>query len=177
MKMQRIPMLVFLVALAIVGVRAGEPALGTGAQLLAPFKRDLQQALKAGLGEGPEAAINVCKLEAPTIADALSIDGVRMGRTSQRLRNPANGGPEWVAPILQSYSLNAAERQPRTVSIASGRSGYVEPIMVQPICLTCHGERLSPAVSSQLRTAYPQDRATGYKVGDLRGVFWVEFPN
>ncbi|GAB5451630.1 MAG: DUF3365 domain-containing protein [Halioglobus sp.] len=167
--------IVLLVALVTVGANAGEADPSVGAELLVPFKRDLQQALKSGLAQGPEAAIGVCKLEAPEIAGALSVNGVRIGRTSRRLRNPANVGPEWVEPILDSYMLNVSDRQPRTVSIASNRSGYAEPITVQPICLTCHGANLAPEISSQLREAYPQDRATGYKAGELRGIFWVEF--
>ena len=54
--------------------------------------------------------------------------------------------------------------------------GYVEPIMVQPMCLVCHGEALQPGVAAQIDERYPEDRATGFKAGDFRGVFWVEFP-
>jgi hypothetical protein len=44
------------------------------------------------------------------------------------------------------------------------------------LCLTCHGENLSDSISSKLSELYPEDRAVGYRAGDLRGVFWVEFP-
>lgn len=56
------------------------------------------------------------------------------------------------------------------------RIGYVEPITVAPLCTTCHGESISPGISNAIAERYPDDEATGFTVGDLRGVFWVEFP-
>lgn len=147
-----------------------------GAQLLAPFKRDLQQALADGLAEGPEAAIGACRVQAPEIAARLSQDGIRVGRTSERLRNPANTAPSWVLPILSAFTDDPAERTPRAVQIGEDRLGYAEPIVVQPLCLTCHGNDLSPELEARIRELYPQDQAQGYEAGDLRGVFWVEFP-
>jgi hypothetical protein len=153
---------------------APEPA--PGAARLAPFKRDLQQALKEGLAQGPAQAIDACRVRAPEIAEARSRDGVRVGRTSHRLRNPANVGPHWVRPILEAYVDDPSDRAPRTVSLPDGREGYVEPIPVQPLCLTCHGENLAPEVASRIVELYPEDRAVGFHVGDLRGVFWIEYP-
>jgi hypothetical protein len=147
-----------------------------GAALLAPFKRQLQQALQDGLRRGPAAAIDACRVEAPALAAAQSRDGVRLGRTSHRLRNPANAGPAWASAVLDDY-LNAPEaRAGRVVGIAPGRLGWVEPILTQPLCVACHGEAIAPAVTAALVELYPTDRAVGFKPGELRGVFWVEFP-
>ena len=147
-----------------------------GAELLAPFKRDLKQALHAGLAEGPVAAMGACRVRAPEIASGLSRDGVRVGRASHRLRNPANEAPDWARPLLDAYRDDASDRAPKSVALPTGGVGYVEPILVQPLCLTCHGEVLAPEVAERIRTLYPEDRALGYGVGDLRGVFWVELP-
>jgi len=163
-------------ALAATSAQAQEAELGRGAELLAPFKRDLQAALAQGLAHGPVEAIAACRVKAPEIARSLSHDGVRVGRASHRLRNPANVPPEWVAPILDAYVAGSADRAPRAVSLADGRWGYVEPILLQPPCLTCHGETLAPDVASRIAALYPDDRATGFRVGDLRGVFWIEYP-
>ena len=48
--------------------------------------------------------------------------------------------------------------------------------MVQPLCLSCHGSELAPDIATQITDLYPEDRAVGFEVGDLRGVFWLEFP-
>jgi len=154
----------------------GGEQVATGRELLAPFKSALQQALLAGLEQGPVEAISVCRIEAPGIAAGLSVDGVRVGRSSHKLRNPANAPPTWVAPLLDGYRDRPDDREARTVLLGDGMAGYVEPIVVQPLCLACHGETLDAAVAEALATHYPSDRAIGYSVGDLRGVFWVEYP-
>ncbi len=157
-------------------VHAESPEGSRGGELLAPFKRELQRALKQGLAEGPAEAVAACRLEAPRIARRLASDEVRLGRTSHRLRNPANVAPDWVAPILASYLEPGAQPAPRAVSLPDGRAGYVEPIRLQPLCLTCHGSELAPEVAARIEALYPEDRATGFAVGELRGVFWVEHP-
>jgi hypothetical protein len=42
-------------------------------------------------------------------------------------------------------------------------------------CLACHGspKQFDVAVADLLREKYPDDRAVGYKVGDLRGAVSV----
>ena len=150
--------------------------LVTGARLLEPFKRDLKAALLAGLESGAAGAIDACRVAAPEIASALSLDGVRMGRTSHRLRNPDNAGPTWVTPVLTQYLEADDVASPRALRIDDDRIGYVEPIRIAPLCVSCHGSRLSPDVVSAIATHYPDDQAVGFDIDDLRGVFWVEFP-
>ena len=146
-----------------------------GAELLGPFKSDLMQALSSGMQEGPAAAIRVCSEVAPGIADSLSVDGVRMGRSSHKLRNPDNVSPDWLEPLIAAYAAGSSELQPQAVPLADGRTGYAEPIIVQPLCLTCHGTELDPGIAAQIAENYPADQATGFSEGDFRGVFWVEF--
>jgi hypothetical protein len=175
--MHRVLSLVAVLLSATAVVEAQDTELAPGPELLAPFKQDLQQALRNGLAQGPVEAIAACRLKAPEITDALSRDGVRLGRTSHHLRNPSNAGPDWVVAILETYANNPSDRAPRTVSLGDHQSGYVEPIIIPPLCLTCHGDDMAPDVAARIRELYPADQAVGYQVGDLRGVFWVEFPN
>ena len=142
---------------------------------LAPFKQQLMGALKAGLAEGPDQAIDACRIEAPAIAAGLTTEQVQLGRTSHRLRNPDNAGPAWAQAELQAYLAQDGAWEPRVVDLPDGRTGYVEPIVTQPLCLTCHGSDLAPPVADALATHYPEDQATGFAAGDLRGVFWVSF--
>lgn len=146
-----------------------------GAALLAPFKQDLKSALISGMESGPVAAISACRTEAPLIASGLSIDGVVMGRSSHKLRNPENVAPEWAVPLLDGY-VAGRQSGPVAVELADDRFGYVEPIMVQPMCLNCHGAQLHTDIAATIDELYPDDQATGFNSGDFRGVFWVEFP-
>jgi hypothetical protein len=169
-----------LAAAATVGAGAAPaseaPAAARGAELLLPFKQQLQAALAAGLAEGPVEAIGVCRDRAPQIAADLSVDGVSMGRASHRLRNPANAPPAWAEPLLARYLAGVEARSPAAVPIGEGRVGYVEPITVQPQCLGCHGSTPAPGIADKLTELYPDDQATGFAAGDFRGLFWVEFP-
>jgi hypothetical protein len=169
-----------VVALAVAMCAACEqPAINymtRGAELLAPFKQNLKTALVAGMEAGPAEAISACSIEAPRIAEGLSVKGVLMGRSSHKLRNPENASPDWLAPILRGYADGSTDLVPIAIEIEEGRMGYVEPIMMQSMCLTCHGESLQADIAAKISESYPEDQATGFKSGDLRGVFWVEFP-
>ncbi len=147
-----------------------------GAEILRPFKSALKQALQEGLREGPAAAINVCRLRAPALAEERSRAGVRVGRTSHRLRNPDNAPAAWMEPLLARYLEASDRREPAVVSLPRGRVGYLEPIHTGALCLTCHGSELAQPVREALDRHYPEDRATGFAVGELRGLFWAEFP-
>ena len=180
MKNERYVVAAWLILLVLVFV--SEPALSQetepalGAELLAPMKMELKQALMAGMQEGPVNAISVCKVQAPAIADSLSVEGIQMGRTSHRLRNPENSAPDWVHVALGTYLVEDTDPAPRVVPLANDREGYVEPITIKPMCLACHGISLAPDIAAQIREAYPDDEATGFEVDDLRGVYWVEYP-
>ncbi len=163
-------------ALALHGAPlAADTVAEQGAAQLLPFKKQLMGALKAGLEEGPDSAIDACRVQAPAIAASLSADDVRIGRTSHRLRNPANAGPAWATAVLETYLEQAGDWAPQVVALGEGQAGYVEPIVTQPLCLACHGSDLAPPVAEALAKHYPEDRATGFGEGDLRGVFWVSF--
>ena len=153
-----------------------ETELAHGAELLVPLKKDLKQALMAGMQKGPVHAIAACKDQAPEITDALAVEGIQIGRTSHRLRNPDNTAPEWAEIALKTYLNDEADRAPRVISLANNREGYIEPITIKPLCIACHGSDLAPDVAEQIRTMYPDDEATGFELDDLRGVYWVEYP-
>jgi hypothetical protein len=129
--------------------------------------------LQAALAEGtPVEAISVCKAAAPRIAAEVgAAQGLAIGRTSQRLRNPANTPPEWAA----GYVASAAE-EPACFAGPEGQLGVLLPIRTLPVCATCHGsaDSLEPAVAAAIAEQYPDDRAVGYGEGQLRGWFWVE---
>lgn len=146
-----------------------------GRTALKPFKQQLMGALIEGLQDGPIGAIDVCRVEAPRIADEVSTPGVRMGRTSHRLRNEANAPRKWTRPLMDGYIKALGKSSPQAVRLADGGVGYVEPILVKTPCLACHGNGLDPALAARIDANYPKDKARGFHEGDFRGLFWVEF--
>lgn len=140
---------------------------------LQPFKSGLMTALQAGLADSPIAAIAVCQIEAPQIAARASTADLRIGRASHRVRNPENAPSPWMQSILDTYRADPDDREPRLVSLADDRLGYAEPILMQPLCAVCHGDAIAPDLQAAITERYPHDQATGFAVGELRGIFWV----
>ncbi len=153
-----------------------QPAIERGQEILLPFKQQLMQSLQEGMQKSPVVALDVCRIKAPSIASDVSSNGIRVGRSSHKLRNQANQPPEWVRPVMQDYLENADDREPRVVTLDDGSNGYIEAIILQPQCTACHGDNISRPVLDLLSEYYPQDQATGFAIGELRGVFWVQFP-
>jgi hypothetical protein len=138
--------------------------------------RELNDALSRG---GPGSAISFCHLDATFLAQKVGkTEGIAIGRTADRLRNPTNAPKAWAADLVKAH----AGRQARTVegfAVDLGdKVGVLRPIAERPMCAGCHGpaEALSPAVKSTLADLYPVDRAVGFQNGEIRGWFWVEMP-
>lgn len=130
--------------------------------------------LTEGLKQGAAHAITVCSDRAPVLAAEKAKEfGVRIGRTSMSLRNPANAAPEWA-----KQHLSSGPASPAFFAGSGGEFGALFPIRLQPQCVQCHGKpaELAAEVKDVLAKKYPQDKATGFAAGDLRGWFWVEVP-
>ncbi len=145
---------------------------------------DLQQTLLprllAGVEEGgPAGGIEVCSQVAQRLtAEVGTRHGVRIGRTSHRLRNPRNAPPSWARDVVMQAAGKSAEEVRTQVIEGDGFVGILRPIPTGGLCLKCHGptDDLSPEVTKILAERYPDDQATGFREGDLRGWFWVEVP-
>ena len=171
----RLPIILIGILLSVGAAQAQDSETEHARQLLLPFKKNLQTALLEGMAQGPVNAIDACHLQAPEIANDFAPD-VQVGRTSDRLRNPDNASPDWVSPILEKYLASTADREPQIVMLDDNRVGYVEPIVLKSLCITCHGKELAPEIATRIHELYPDDRAIDYEIGDLRGVFWIDFP-
>lgn len=135
----------------------------------------LMAKLLAAVGkESSVGAIAVCKTEARKIAHEVGKKHrLKIGRTSFKLRNPANTPPIWA-----KQAVDKKVAKPMYFSDDAGRFGVLLPIHLQPLCTSCHGgeKQIDPAVNAALKKAYPKDQATGFQVGELRGWFWIEVP-
>lgn len=118
-------------------------------------------------------SIEVCKTRAPELAAATGDElGLRIGRTSFLLRNQNNKPPEWAESFVN-------DRVPTEVNVALNDGlGVLLPIRLQEACIKCHGQSDSIAkeVAAAIEANYPDDAATGFAVGDMRGYFWIEVP-
>jgi hypothetical protein len=147
-------------------------------QFAGALRQKLGDAMKAG---GPAGAVEVCSKEAPALYAKMKADtGITIGRSSLRLRNPADAPPPWVAEWLSKQGERKAAGVEGIRTIVDGGGGKVarvlRPIAIEAPCLACHGTEVAPEVKAALAAKYPSDAATGYQLGDLRGALWGELP-
>ena len=150
------------------------------------FMQTLKQELQAGMQEGgPINAISVCNLSAPAIANTYSVSrGWDVGRTSLKVRNPANAPDAWERSVLESFEerKTAGEDPAKMEYHEVVRQGgvkqlrYMKAIPTAQLCLACHGESVDSITRTRLEKLYPEDQALGYKAGDIRGAFSISQP-
>ncbi|TWU04807.1 c-type heme family protein [Stieleria varia] len=157
-------------------VEGQSPSEASKARMLAAkdalFTKLSGKLMDAMASEGPAAAIAVCQQEAPAIAKTVGEEqGLLIGRTGVRLRNQSNVAPSWAAEMVRDRVDT-----PTFVTLDNGHSAALLPIKLQAQCLMCHGpqEDILPEIKEQLTRLYPDDQATGFKEGELRGWFWID---
>ena len=160
--------------------------VGASREAIKSFAGALQEQLKSAMeAGGPTAAIEVCKITAPDIAAEASEErGWRIGRTSLKLRNPANAPDAWELAVLRDFEARrAAGEDPAGIDhaafvVSDGKRTfrYMKPIGTRQVCTLCHGSGIAPEVAAALDALYPEDRARGFEVGDIRGAFSIVQP-
>jgi hypothetical protein len=134
---------------------------------------------------GPAAAIAFCTDSAQVRSARHQHAGVDVRRVGTRIRNPVNAPDSVERSLLDQLAagLERGELPQEIVTVVPAADGsfrlqYIRPIVVAAPCLACHGDpsTFDPAVEQILATRYPQDAATGYRVGDLRGGISVRIP-
>jgi len=130
--------------------------------------------LMEAMGGGPANAIAVCQREAGALAEEVGrAHNVKIGRTGVRLRNQRNQAPAWAGEWIEQ-----GVAEPQFAVLSNQQAAALLPIKLQPQCVMCHGpaDQILPEVKSALVDRYPQDQATGFEIGELRGWFWIELP-
>lgn len=152
--------------------RAGEAMLALQTRLIEALTTELEK-------NGATSAIRVCRETAPTITGEVSDElGFTVARTSHRLRNPDNAAPAWARDIVEGAAGTKAEEATQHVVDLGDRVGVLRPIGTLGMCTTCHGDEatMDPELRELISDSYPDDEATGFEVGDLRGWMWAEVP-
>lgn len=136
------------------------------------LQTELKTAIKAG---GPVAGIEVCNTKAPVITKNSQANGWEVSRTSLKWRNPNNVPDQWEQDQMRIFDKKMkAGADPKTLWAVyedEKQIRVIKAIPTQPVCLTCHGSELAPSLKAKLNTLYPDDKATGFGIGDLRGAF------
>ncbi|MCW8802940.1 MAG: DUF3365 domain-containing protein [Ignavibacteriaceae bacterium] len=129
---------------------------------------------------GVVEAVSVCSDTAQVLTNNYGIKkGVYIRRVSFKNRNENNYPDDFEKKILNKFELlkQNNEFNDKTEHFEIVKESeftylrYLKPILIQAECLNCHGSEnnMMPEVKGLIAQTYPNDKAVGYNIGDLRG--------
>lgn len=156
-----------------------------GKQVIKQLASTLGGKLKeAKMEGGATAAVKVCNTQALPLTQSVSeSSGWIVNRTSLKLRNPENAPDAWERDVLEQFQSKVQQGvnldilgYSQVVVDEQGRKVFrmMKAIPVSEQCLGCHGAEIKPALQEHLQQLYPDDKATGFSTGDLRGAFTLK---
>jgi len=141
----------------------------------------LSQKMKEG---GVKEAVPFCNTMAYPLTEEMSKKyNVEIKRTSDKWRNDKNKPNEEENKIIDFYkkALAANEQLEPVIEIDNtGNPHFYGPIVLQKKCLACHGsigKEVSVKTDSLIKSYYSNDKALGFKEGNLRGIWSIKFLN
>jgi len=147
-------------------------------QIVKIFAGTLKPKLKSAIQSGGFVhAIDICSVEAPKIAATLSSEtGWDIKRVSLKARNKTSAKPDTLERmVLEQFDARQANGEFASGMMFSDVVGdeyrFMKAQSVQGLCLSCHGDSLQPEVKKAIAERYPEDMATGYSLGKIRGAF------
>lgn len=146
--------------------------------------RVLMQQLKTAMAEGGVPhAVRYCAANAYPLLDSASrAEGAVIRRVSHKPRNEKSSASPWERDLIREYQdlLDEGETlAPRLRTDTAYKIAYSPIVLNQGLCLNCHGELgtdITPENYSLIYERYDDDSATGFKIGQMRGLWRVEFP-
>ena len=152
-----------------------EKGLSFAMQTKAVLGKALMNAINT---KGTENALAFCSSKAYHLTDSVAISiNAEIKRVSDKNRNPLNSAnKEELAYIEKSKELlsKGEKVNPQMTETNAEMIGYY-PILMENMCLQCHGmteTEVLPKTLEKINSIYPNDKAIGYKSGELRGI-WV----
>jgi len=150
------------------------------------FMKDLKSILiKQIQSGGVLKAVTVCSDTAQVLTNKFGMErGIYIKRVSLKNRNPNNYPDDFEKRILNQFELLQQNKKLNNKTefaeiITEGDYKYfryLKPIIVQAECLNCHGSEtdIMPEVKNLIAQNYPDDKAIGYKPGELRGAVSIK---
>jgi hypothetical protein len=179
-----------LVAALQAQLRREDPRLTKAAAEAGSISEVLSGKLKSMLGKelasGSFAnAVKVCSETAlATTKDFSRFRGRYVRRVTLKPRNPNNVPDGFERRVLHTFAqVNRAGGVLRDYTkVVQGDSGpelrFLRPLTAGGVCLSCHGQadNIPAEVLRILEERYPDDKATGYRGGEVRGAISVRIP-
>ncbi|MBD3749513.1 MAG: DUF3365 domain-containing protein [Sphingobacteriales bacterium] len=158
-----------------------EKPLEQGKEIAMQAKAALSENLLAAIkAKGVANAVTFCSTKAISITDSVGkLVNAKIRRVSDKNRNPNNAANKeelaYIMEVKNSIAKNLPLK-PKLLSTSNSNIGYY-PILTNKTCLQCHGSKdmdIAKNTLSNIKSIYPKDKATGYKEGELRGIWVIE---
>jgi hypothetical protein len=151
------------------------------AETFSLLSSNLQSAIQQG---GVSNALPFCSLAAsPLTAGMATKHGVTIRRITHKARNPANRADATELAVLNRFEsalIGTNPPPPLLTNLTGNTVTFFAPILLNnELCLKCHGEpgrEIAPANLAVIQRLYPGEEATGFKMGQLRGAWRIDFP-
>ncbi|MCW5518835.1 DUF3365 domain-containing protein [Aureitalea sp. L0-47] len=144
----------------------------------AELGRNLMQTINR---KGTVAAIEFCNEKAYPITDSMAtVHNAMIKRVSDKPRNPDNKATAAEIFYIEDYKSQLAKGEdPEPMILKKGdETTFYYPIVTNTLCMQCHGDTsgdLKPGTLAKLKELYPMDKATGYSVNEVRGMWRIQF--
>ncbi len=142
------------------------------------FGSTLKPLLKEAIATGGlDHAIDVCSTQAPQIARQLGEkSGWSVKRVSLKPRSDLRASADlFEKEVLQQFDRRQQDGEPLDTMAYAERTAtefrFMKAQGTDGLCLNCHGKSISSEVKNALNRYYPNDLATGYSLGQVRGAF------
>ena len=128
---------------------------------------------------GTTGAMSFCNEQAYPLTDSMSVvQNARLKRVSDKPRNSKNQANAEELEHIQTFKdVIANNESPHPIVSDSDTSVQVYyPILTNAMCLQCHGKpdkAIAPNTMKKLALLYPNDKAIGYDLNEVRGIWTV----
>jgi len=180
--MQKFSLLSLLLSSAVFANEVPQDVIDTGDKVSQSLLKQLAPKLKHELQtNGLMSAMAFCNENAYILTEEINLrqlEGTSVKRISLQERNPANIPSADEKEVLESMQeLHKKKKLPSFIVKEKDKSyKYYKPLVIKKeVCLKCHGDiSKNEELSSFMKEHYPEDKATNYKMNDLRGAILVE---
>lgn len=131
--------------------------------------------------EGVLHALEFCNVQAMPITDSMArVHQATIKRVSDKNRNPSNKANSSELEHISFFKdVLAQGNEPNPIVEEHENSvHFYYPIVTNDMCLKCHGkpgQQIEQKTYDKILELYPNDKAIGYDVNEVRGIWSIEF--
>lgn len=129
--------------------------------------------------KGTKEAVAFCNKKAYPITDSMAVaQNATIKRVSDKPRNPKNQANAKELGVIAQFKKAIANNEAYSpvTEVENDKVTFYAPIITNSMCLQCHGtpgETIKPEVFKTITSLYPEDKAIGYDVSEVRGIWSI----